>query len=443
MRPGLGSFLLLAFGTVAAACTLSNEGRTPVQREFHYPIAAAISADSHWLYVVNSDFDLLYNGGRVNVVDLEVVRARIAAGETGAVEGSCDDAGSCLIPMNSGVQINPYATAAALRPAGMVNGVEVGARLYVTVRGDGTLTWIDVDGDRLSCGQPSDGIPLCDADHRVGHVPGDHTVRQITLPPLPVTLDVAPNGNILVVHQETPRARASLFMDPPGGTTGPRLVHWLGDLSPNLDAIVRPDVSDPSHYYVFSRVEPTINQLRVEGDGDRSVLYRTRLDLIQDLSTSAGIRDAHVDPCNSNRMYATSRPSGSGAAGSPEQLIAFDISDQENVRAINTLALPPGPSNFTLVRPPGGCGTGPVMAYTVSFDARKIYVIDVNNWREFDEIRTARGPHIPIYDAAHRHLYLVDFSAMVVEVIDVDPTHTATFDRVIYTIGDPVLPDVT
>jgi hypothetical protein len=281
------------------------------------------------------------------------------------------------------------------------------------------------------------------------------------MPPLPISLTVDPHdGYIAVVHQETPRARASLFLDPPtANNTGPQLQYWLGDLSANLDAIVRvPSGANPApHYYALSRVEPVINQLRVQQDPTRPYLYLAHGDVPPDLALDVGIRAAVLDQCSvpdlsqepsdtnpQRRMYATARPQpidSSTPAASPEQLIQFDITDPDNPVAMNIMALPTGPSNLVIVPPPGGCGTGPTLAYVVSYDARKLYVIDVDNWIEFDQVQTQRGPNLPVLDSIHHQLYLVDFASMVVEVIDVDP-RSPTFDKVLFTIGDPVLPEV-
>jgi hypothetical protein len=433
--------LLFAFGCALAACTLSNAGITPPPRAFHYPVAATISANGHWLYVVNSDFNLQYNGGRVNVVDLDAVDTRIANHETSVVEGDVMSPAA-----DSSVRINPFATAAMLRRD--MGGAP--ARLYITVRGDGTLTFLDTNEEHLQCGQQQDS-DLCGDEHRVGQVPT--APRNLTLPPLPVTLWVDEQDPfIVVVHQEAPRARASLFFDPFVAGSSPQLVHYLNDLSPNLNAVVRAPVStdgdagadaDP-HFFVFSRSEPTVNQVRVRPDAQNSYLYRSRLDLVTDLALDVGIRAVVRDPRDDvHRLYATARPSGAapptGIPTSPEQLIAFDVSDPDNVRVENVMSLPTGPSNLVLVP---GTAEAPILAYTVSYDARKLYVIDVDHWREIDEIRTNRGPHWPVYDPTRGYLYLVDFSAMVVEVVDVDPTRP-TFDHVIFTIGDTILPDLT
>ncbi len=454
MRPISRTLLVSALGCALAACTLSNEGIHPPAGEFHYPVAAVISPDANWLYVVNSDFDLKYNGGRVNVLDLARVRACISnplcrTGSTGQDESAFLVQGSA-----SSIQINPFATGAVMRAA--PSGTSILPRLYITVRGDGTLTWIDVDGPNLVCGQAREGDPLCDVDHRVGHTPS--AARQLVMPPLPVTLNVGTNGPngtmgtndgyILVVHQESPRARASLFWENPASPTrAPELVHWLGDLSPNLDAIVRVPLEASGltpHYYVFSRLEPTVNQLRIQTDGQRSFLYRARGDVPQDLAVDVGVRAAIIDPCNPHHVYATSRPQPPDSqtpVRSPEQLIDFDITDPELITVAHTLVLPTGPSNLVAVPPVGGCGTGPVLVYTVSYDARKMFVIDVDQWREFDQIRTERGPHVPVLDPINHHIYLIDFASMVIQVIDVDPA-SATFNQVLFTIGDPVLPAI-
>src|SRR5689334_4265728 len=85
MRPRTVGPLLAAFALANSACWTSTQGVDPPREEFHYPIAGLISPDSHYLYVVNSDFDLAYSGGTVNVVDLERVRARIRSNQAAGI----------------------------------------------------------------------------------------------------------------------------------------------------------------------------------------------------------------------------------------------------------------------------------------------------------------------------------------------------------------------
>ena len=439
IAPARASLCVGALALVAGACTIDNPGLSPPADRFYYPIGAAISTDTQWLYVVDSDFDLGYNAARVHVVDLESVRARLGTDSGPTPEGPFLASGP-----NTSVTITPYATTAALRPAiTTASGAVLPPRLYIIGRGDGPLTWIDVDGSALSCGAGSDG--LCNQAHRVGAIPAGP--RQLVMPALPLALDVGTDGFIAVVHQESPTARASLFYDPPEPGRAPLLAHWLGELAPNLDAIIRvPDaaaVSSDPHWYALSRVGPTVTHLRARFDGDRSFLYRSHAEAPDYVTTDTGFRSIARDPCNPARLVATSRPaagSSTASVAAPEQIALFDASDPELLRVTATLELPPGPSTLVIPRPTAGCGQGTVYAYVVSFDARKVFSVDLDHWRLDQQTRTAAGPNTLVVDETHRHLYVVDFTAMVIQVIDIDASHS-TFNQIVFTLGDIVLPD--
>src|SRR5262245_44933801 len=74
----------LACGAVCAAllsggCFGSSDGIDPPLDSFYYPSALVVSPGGKALYVTNSDYDLQYNGGTVQLIDLAGVRAKVGA----------------------------------------------------------------------------------------------------------------------------------------------------------------------------------------------------------------------------------------------------------------------------------------------------------------------------------------------------------------------------
>ncbi len=462
--------LSLVVAASLSACVFDNPGSPPRDRAFHFPIAAVASPDARWLYVVNSDFNLQYNGGSIVVVDLSRVRDAIL-GPAGsprpvtvtpppaAPSARQIDPESVWMPPLQGengpttIRINPFATDVQLRTVGAAR------RLYVTVRGDATLTYVDLvgDGSTLSCGASAPN-ELCAIDYRRGIDPTQHSgPRQLSLPPLPAVVNTRDGDPyVVVVHQESPRSRISLFYDAVDRTdVGPILTHWVGDMSSNLDAIVRlediPGVGGAAaqpRWIAFSRDEPFANYVHAVPDGPLSFLARSRLVPFGGVASDVGIRTLVRDPANPNRLYATARP-GPSVGGSPirsgEQLLSIDLSVPETPIVTDILAIPAGISRLTAIRDPDPAGAGHTLVYVVSFDSRTITVVDANAWRVIDSIRTQFGPHVIVPDPLigepdHRHdfLYLVDFGSNCVEVVDVGfgPNHAATHHRVVMTIGD-------
>jgi hypothetical protein len=486
--------LVAAAAAVSTACT-TNPGIPPPLRRFHFPTAAAISPDSNFLYVVNSDFNLEFNGGTVVAVDLSLVRAAMNAcpghvcppplppsampSTSSTVNPPCSEAQppdsplepeAAFIPTSGGtVRINPYATDAALR----VDPATGRQRLYVTVRGDGTLTWIDVDQESghasLSCGLPTNCAgariegELCADSHRIGADPGRNSPRRLTMPALPVAVNADPDGFVVVAHQDPSAGRVSLYYDPFDGG-GPVLAHWITDMPPSLDAIVRINfpsaaATEQPYWYAFSRDFTEISHVRAIPDGPNSTVYFARASAAPGLASDVGVRAVVRDPRPGRPyVYAVARqgrPRSGSTQHSGESLIRYDFTDRQNPTAIDILEMPIGVSRVAAVVDPSVPNSqAHLMLYVVAYDSRKLYVVDADEWRVVDQIRTQLGPQTIIADpslapdfmgaARQPYVYVVDFAASCVEVINVDRSDPdGRYHQVVFTIGDPGRPRET
>ena len=184
--------------TIVPACYSTGDGTPPPPAAFYFPVGMTVSKGGNVLYVVNSDFDLQWNGGTIESYDLFHIRrdaAISAAGYSlspqlplpeggglslfvdatahdgaiefpdGATSNLCAtgdvlflaDGGlvsSCAPFINStvyerdSVTIGAFATDIQLSPWGN--------RLYVPVRGDASLTWLTVASDYKPIPDPTD-----------------------------------------------------------------------------------------------------------------------------------------------------------------------------------------------------------------------------------------------------------------------------------------------
>jgi hypothetical protein len=322
--PVLAGLALAALApVVGSGCFFTNEGLSPPTEAFYYPTGLVVSPNRTALYVADSDFDLQFNGGTVQVLDLAAIREKLGgmlpaivnvlatpltmtpadlrsvcnaihmslptAGATGAactapndcasgycvigsdgVDGTCaacafdyDCPGGgrcqvalcksdgttvcntkldcpdslndtcapttpeqhvCVLDIASNQGVTPavcspiappfkgFATIGAFASGAVLalNPTGAGARLFVPVRGDPSITWFDVADDRfpsstnpylLDCGAADDGVQRCNDDHRMGVNPYEN-FRDLTLPVEPVGLDVSNDGTSLVsAHQ--------------------------------------------------------------------------------------------------------------------------------------------------------------------------------------------------------------------------------------------------
>jgi len=212
-----------------------------------------VSAGRTTLYIANSDFDLRYSGGSVLAVDLQTMRAALEVIPRAIADGTSatDACAQAALAPNASPWLNPgpcepapldswigSASLVGAFASGMTLAYQPdgpGARLFVPVRGDPSITYFDVQDDRtpqqqaaptfqLNCGAaPED---FCDSSHRLGQDP-DRTLRGIQLPADPLGIAANAEGTALVTAHET-QAAASLLVNDWAG------IPWLSYFTSSL-----------------------------------------------------------------------------------------------------------------------------------------------------------------------------------------------------------------
>jgi hypothetical protein len=281
------SFAALLAGLLGG-CFTSTEGEPPPTDELYFPVGLSLFGDTldtegkpdvddagrsvapRFLAVANSDYDLHYNSGNVFVLD--AARIRELTPDPCDSDDDCEDEdyptcdtievsqppsytcidkakGPCrggperspadrsLYPgrcesqpideaLRSSVKrIGAFATDVLYQPNPDTSDAEKMGRLFVPVRGDATLHWIDVQSDGgLECGD-DDGA--CDDFHRVGDDPDEENTRDLRLDPEPFALAASSEGPAIVVTNRT-TGKASLFVN--DWATRPALKHALEGL---------------------------------------------------------------------------------------------------------------------------------------------------------------------------------------------------------------------
>jgi hypothetical protein len=121
---------------------------------------------------------------------------------------------------NFSVRIGAFATDALYRQSPFAEQGGVQGRLFVPVRGDATLHWIDVGSDgSLDCGQAnSEDGESCDAGHRSGDDPIAENTRLARLQGEPFGIDADADGRVLLVSNQTSGA-VGLFTNDWAGAT--------------------------------------------------------------------------------------------------------------------------------------------------------------------------------------------------------------------------------
>jgi len=202
---------------------VERPGVDPPTDQIFFPAGLAVSPDGRYLFVANSNADIRYNGGTIAVVNLAESNARFrtvppscrqAAQDPYVIE--CDESAGLVIK-DATVRIGQFPSQLALLRRSVWSATEQdGAfgryRLYVAVRGDPSVTYVDVlfdgDGDDaavmcLTCGENCAGganhIRDCDDAHVVSDPPADAPFITATLPDEPYALSVDPALRLMYV----------------------------------------------------------------------------------------------------------------------------------------------------------------------------------------------------------------------------------------------------
>jgi len=249
LRHALRAAGLLGAGiALGGGCYINNQGSPPPSNDFYFPTGLVVSPGRTALYVANSDFDLQYNGGTVQVIDLTWLRpklhtllAGLRAGKSAVEACTAVEAPNPLLVNTNHIQAPGPCTAMnpvkAIKKFGGIgafaSGLVIasnpnrdpahpdatGAMLFAPVRGDPSITWFDIADDRdfdlsdpkqgptfeLQCGQTSEVEKRCDDKHRMGLDPYDN-LRDLLLPVEPVGFAVAEDGRSMMVAHQTQAA---------------------------------------------------------------------------------------------------------------------------------------------------------------------------------------------------------------------------------------------
>ena len=476
IRFALGFFLIS--GTVSTGC-VNKDGAPLPPGLMSFPIAIELSVDEDadgnpkYLYVTSSNFGLQYNSGNVQSYDLEKVVEAINAECVGAgvkeecletdFEGDindpdcrCDpeaDAACVAIPPDrcsvvpASLQFRDLGAALRLVPVeGLLRAeVEIGSfsdglgiatdgrRLYLPVRSDANLTFIDVNEEgQLSCGGEFGQRHTCTETYRSGSVEQVNPTVDLTLPSDPVDVyvgdlaaDFAPPSSpddpafrgdyILMAHRE---GNASLFLDQlrPGGPepqARPRLAATLDELAAEQVTITYEPGAKRA--WLPSALTTQITRVGIGiDDPTQSYLFDAGTLLVTGLDTGNSNRDIRFDPRpGRNLAYIVSR--------SPEALVvARSNVAGGDLNMLGQISTCRDPSRLQVAELPARGGTV-LLAFVSCFLARSVQVIDTDKFQGITILTNVSGAFEFVIDVPRLLMYTADFSTSVLRVADLRP----------------------
>jgi DNA-binding beta-propeller fold protein YncE len=523
--------IFVALGWVASttsACFDPDDGREPPLDRIYFPSALALSPDGNRLYVANSDWDLQFNAGSVQVYDAARLRSLLPTycdsdAECSAVGGRCDltpstDASGlerapthwCLpadsddpcaglglqtaaqrttspglcAPIDNrsdgllldSVRVGAFATDLLYRsnPAG-------GGRLFVPIRSDATLHWMDVAGDapgsaaELDCGQGTSGE--CDDRHRRGDAANEATASGDELPIEPYGVDASEDGSAIVVTHQT-EGRVSLFVnDWSDASAGPALTSILGGL-PLRPVLVRaipvPEIARRDRleatrtlgyrpgFWLGFRGTPFMQLLRYydavdapDGVPFLQTAFADRVNTtsvsdIRGIAVDASARTACETGCGDDRaclevcsgialdVYLSNGVPAALLLGHSTSMRRGDVPN-DRLEVSDAVPIDPGPSRTVVGPIIDERGERRPRVFVTSFDARAVTIYDPAAGVVEARVLTGRGPAAIAIDPVNAVAYVAHFTDSYVGIIDLDRRH-ATYGTIVRALGLPTPP---
>ncbi|MEZ4373346.1 MAG: hypothetical protein R3B07_21160 [Polyangiaceae bacterium] len=366
-----------------------------------------------------------------------------------------------------------------------------GLRVFIPVRGDATLHYLDAVGSEYDCGQGRNS-GACDDNHRRGDDPDAENTRNLRMPTEPYGIAATPDSSAIVVtHQSS--GRASLFVN--SWEQGPNLEFVVDGMPSGAVGVVnspeplgsRLFASSRPSFLVTFRNSATVELLRyyddVESNVPRPFLTRsgsvgvTANSLGYD-SRGLGVDSTSREACEASCLAAAGDTSRDAIATQTDCLdackddVPVDVyvanrtpatllrghtreDGSELPQFFDSLVLSTGPSRVVSGEVLARCS--PTQAsddpcrrkekrlFVICFDSRKLYVVEPKTGSVESVFLTGRGPHAFATDVSlntteqHAFGYLAHFTDSYIGVLDLDQG-SPTYGTFLATVGSPTAP---
>jgi DNA-binding beta-propeller fold protein YncE len=411
---GLGAALLSA---LLAGCAVDRVGDAHPAKTLDYPVGVTADPSGRYVWVTSGNFDLRWAGGAVLALDL---------------------ATHTFVP-GATIEVGSYPGAFHL----LADEGGASRHGYVASREENTLfhaavTWVD-GAPRLDCGdagvpQPNGTLRCLDAkvtEADITDPEGVEDPKTLTVGSDPFGVLVRPSlvtgePDLLLTGAMVSGNAATFELDPDTGV--PTLAGNL-DLRDGTFAFV--ENRQTRRIYASSKLSSTITVLRVQPpDPDEPAPYGNPwLHKVREFTLPASLVSDHA------RSMALT-PDGATLVTShrsPHALVITDVRETSLGNATDRVLykVPVGkrPGDVVIapaLGAPGAPGALPLLAYVSCFSVDRIDVVDLAQGEVIASIPTGRGPFgLAFVDnptLGLRRLYVANFYAHSVGVIELDPT---------------------
>jgi YVTN family beta-propeller protein len=464
-------FLVGAAVLSTAGCGFGESGIEPPLDRIFLPGGMAADPAGRWLYAVNSNSDLRFNAGTVVAVDAQKAADdyKLATWPACPNPGYLPDEngpGSCCwdyfdrsilncddrlyVDRKATVRIGSFGGNALIEPA----SDQRGARLYVAVRSEPSVTFMDLgagtaDTATLACGGAGGAGSLCDDDHKIRGDYNNSALSALRLVEEPHAMTLDPGLGLLYVgHLIEGLTLVSTCGPKPTVLSVDRRIFYYGRSGFAVTSIALPKPGDPKgpvlvtgrsyNYYGAGEIQ----SLTLTGiPGDCAAGDRTGAELVE----SEGFYSSAFYPEGSDIR-------GVVMQGTHTFVLHRNATVRQNPPAVVEIDQSPDPQGLPYNRAVGlvetcagatemqlhDAGRGPRL-YVTCFEAGQVYVLDPDPLSVIGVINVGRGPTTLAFSPIDpRRAYVLGFSDNNISVVDLDPT-SPTENRVIQRIGFPQL----
>jgi hypothetical protein len=432
-----------AMAVALLACNIDNPGDEPPEGTLYFPTPLALSPHepgvaARYLFVGNSNFDLRYKGGTVQAISLDALER-----ET----DGCTREDPCPIPDVGGVLedevfISSFVTALVASPDGRF--------LFATTRTDGSLSFMpldaEADGDAVldcgksdrNCGLLAARAPSTDRPDEAQQWPNDPAA--VSSGPLSHWTGNPDDESLyaLVAHRG---GEVSLFIETDAAIDSPgrfELRSVLRGLPVPLTNIGFDPPTGLAHLTVGAQGLARAGVVAPQGDELGSLYYAGTIGF-QSLASAPDARDLTFLPAVPGAGDALADDTALVVANQPSALLLVDLDAADGradvARVKRTAVVGAGASRVTT----GMLGGRPT-AVVACFDARALFVIDLQTMLTRSVVPNLSGPYDLELDEQRQRVYLADFRSSVIRVIDLSElarTQGEASAAVIATLGRP------
>ena len=436
MSPVRSLSLLALLAPGLAACTAGESEVAPPRYSMYYPTGVAMTGDESLLFVLSANSDLRYASGTVITMDLTAVAAVVdawATGDPGACQRSVQQPATLVCPTAVGEGAASFVVpngSAKLGNFGVDLGVQTLAdgklRVFTSVRGDPSITWLDYDpaARAIGCGETA-LYPACTERHRLDQVRNSDELGNLPGEPFYLYVD-GEAEHVFVSHLTS--GIVTLVTAPKSGVD-PIISDLIGSLfAPQgslgllgATGMAARTPGDPNGFvYVSSPREARLAIVRAAtgaptADGDpNEILVRVPDFFFVDDLRPGDRNDSRALAFSrgGSRLYVVSRTA--------PQLLAFDVTETATGALAHQLVGRVEICSQVAALAVADMGDGE-RVYIPCFATGQVWVVDPDRLRVEAVIESGRGPNGIVAAPGRKQVLVTNYAEDTISVIDTRP----------------------